>query len=145
MLYNYESEFDRNRILLRVTKDLEKKTGLFEYTSKSKRSLKQNSYMHLCIGLFAMEFGLSLEYVKLHYFKVYCNPDIFVRKHNDMLVGEVVEVRKSRDLTKEEMSLAIERFRKWSEEQGCLLPSPEDKAALNQIAADIDKLQKYGL
>ena len=145
MLYNYESEFDRERILHRVKKDLEKKTGLFEYTNHSKRSLKQNNYMHLCCGLFAMENGLSLEYVKLHYFKIHCNPDIFVSKHNDMLVGEVTEVRSSKDITKEEMTLAMERFSKWGADEGVLLPDPTDGKALQKIESDINKMRKYGL
>ena len=52
-------------------------------------------------------------------------------------------LRSSADLTKEEMSLAIDRFKKWAAEQGMYLPDPEDEALLSMIQVEMGKVRKY--
>lgn len=82
-----------------------RKAESWKLTDKSRRSLSQNAYLHAILGVLALETGNSLEVVKREIYKKKINPDLFVRVKHDPLLGEIEEVRSSRDLTKEEMSL----------------------------------------
>ena len=47
------------------------KAGRFvELKEITNRSLKQNSYLHLILSYYAIEFGYTLEYTKRHIFKI---------------------------------------------------------------------------
>lgn len=145
MLYDTTSDFDRRKLLAIVMHDVSAKSGIVEYTRKRKRSLKQNSYLHLILGCLAMEIGESLEYVKVQYFKLHCNRHLFVAKHDDDLLGSVNVLRSSKDLSQEEMSEAIDRFKKFAAENGYLLPDADDLKALQEIELQMSRCSKYGL
>lgn len=86
----------------------------------AKRSLPQNSYLHLLIGMFALETGNRLADTKDLY--KWVNRDLYYSKKK--IGGEIfVTVRSSADLDKDEMTKSIERWREWSAEQGYPLPS----------------------
>lgn len=137
MKYNLRTELDRQRLLRRV-ETLIKKEAIVELTDKSVRSLPQNAYLHLCLGVVAMETGNPLEYVKTEYYKRLVNPSLFLSTRFDQLIGKDIEVlRSSADLTTEEMTLSIDRFRKWASEQGWYIPSPEDKSILSMIEVEM--------
>ena len=74
---------------------------LREFTGRTKA---QNKYLHLILGVVAIDTGNTLAYTKEVYFKRLVNPDIFVQEVNDLYVGKVQVVRSSADLTKETMS-----------------------------------------
>lgn len=143
MTYDTANPLDAQRALERVTFLIEKKRPL-EITDKSIRSLQQNRYLHLLIGLLAIETGNTLDYVKTEYFKKECNADIFVLKGYDpFLRKETERIKSSRDVSREEMSVAIDRFRKFCAENGYPTPSPEDKAYLQMIEIDMGKMKSY--
>lgn len=103
---------------------LEEKGAVVELTRKAeRRTLPQNAYLHVLLGYFAGEYGVSLEEAKLDFFKRTCNRELFTAKSRNRR-GRVVErVRSTRDLTTAELSLAIDRFRNWSaKEAGIYLP-----------------------
>ena len=114
-----------------------------ELTDKSRRTLNQNSYLHAILGVLALETGNSLEVVKLEIFKKRVNPDLFVRTKRDPVLGDIEVVRSSRDLTKEEMSIAIDRYQKFCAENGVFLPEPGDEELLRQIEFEMGRAAKY--
>lgn len=93
------------------------------------RTISQNNYLHLILSFFSDETGYSLDDVKVNFFKRTCNADIFVRARQNKRGQEVTFLRSTSDLSKEEMSLAISRFRNWSASPpvSIYIPSPEDK------------------
>lgn len=52
-------------------------------------------------------------------------------------------LRSSKDLTKEEMSTAIDRFKRWASEQGIYIPEPEDTERLREIEVEMGRMQRW--
>lgn len=128
MVYDLNTDIDRERFKHRVNV-LYGRRALVECSErKPQRTGKQNRYLHVILGEFAMLTGNPMEYVKQEYFKRLCNPELFVRVEYDKLAKKDVEhLRSSRDIDTGEMTTAIERFRNWaSMEAGIDLPNPED-------------------
>lgn len=122
---------------------LQMKGASVELRELSGRTKAQNSYLHLILGVVAMETGNTLAYTKDIYFKRLVNPDIFVREVNDLYVGKVRTVRSSADLTVETMSNAIDKFKRWAAEQGIYIPEPEDAERLRDIELEMGRMKSY--
>lgn len=90
-----------------------------------------------------MDVGVTLEYAKREYFKKLVNKDLFIRKEQDRFSGEIEVIRSSASLTIEEMSLAIDKFKRWGAENGFYLPSPEDKERLRDIEIEMGRMRQY--
>lgn len=101
-----------------------------------KRSLNQNSYLHLLLQGFGSHFGYSLPEAKLIYKEI--NGNIYSYKKKDR-----VFYRSSADLTKEEMTNSIERFREESAKAGYPLPSATDQGWLRELENTIELNEKY--
>lgn len=142
MLYNLSNPLDRERFAARANALLQK-GSVVELTERTLRSRNQNSYLHLIIGAVAMDVGVTLEYAKREYFKKLVNKDLFIRKEQDRFSGEIEVIRSSADLTIEEMSIAIDRFKRWGAENGFYLPSPEDKDMLKYIEIEMGRMRQY--
>ena len=142
MQYDLTSDFQRKAFLSRVDLLLEKGC-LVELTEKTFRSKNQNNYLHLLIGVVAMETGNTLAYVKEWFFKRLCNKDLFVTTRNDKFAGQVEVIRSSADLTKEEMSMAIDRFKRWGAENGIYMPNSGDESLLREIAIEMGRNKAY--
>ena len=143
MLYNLDNILDRERFKRKVN-SLYESRRVVELTEKSNRTRSQNSYLHLIIGYLAIETGNSIEWVKREYFKKLCNRELFVIEKDDKYIGKSEELKSSRDLSKEEMTLAIERFRNWSSETaGIYLPSANEQLFLDNIEIELSKHKKY--
>lgn len=122
MIYNLNLDYDRERFKTRSLFLLEKRR-VVDLTEKTNRTLKQNNYLFLLLNLFAIEYGSSVEYVKQYFFKRHVNPEIFIEKKNDKILGEVEVLKSSADISKEDMITAIDRFKIWSNsEAGIFLP-----------------------
>lgn len=142
MMYNLSTPLDRERFAARANALLQK-GSVIELTEKTLRSHNQNSYLHLIIGVIAMETGVSLEYAKREYFKKLVNRDLFIRKEQDRFSGEIEVIRSSADLTIEEMRIAIDRFRMWASQNGFYIPSPEDRDRLRDIEIEMGRMRQY--
>ena len=142
MQYDLTSDFQRKAFLSRVDNLLEKGC-LVELTEKSVRTKGQNNYLHLLLGVVAMETGNTLEYCKEWYCKRLCNKDLFVTTKTDKFAGQVEVIRSSADLTKEEMSMAIDRFKRWGAENGIYMPNPGDESLLREIAIEMGRNKAY--
>lgn len=142
MKYDLTSELDRQRFIARARKLLEK-GGFVELRECTARTLSQNAYLHLLLGVVALDTGNDLQYVKTWYFKKIVNPDLFVVKKQDRLIGEVEVLRSTATLTKEETSVAIDRFKRWGNENGFYMPEPGDESLLREIEIEMGRQQQY--
>lgn len=138
MIYYLKDDYSRAKFIARFNYLMEHAT-LVELTDVTKRSTAQNSFLHACLGVVAMYVGESLEYVKQEIYKRMVNPEIYVVEKDNKALGHIVTLRSSRDLNKEEMSLSIDRFRKWAAEQGIYTPSPDDLATISRINAEMSQ------
>lgn len=142
MKFNLANKLDEMRFDAKC-EDLKRKKAYVELTDKSGRTRKQNSYEHLIIGMVAMDIGVSVDYCKEHYFKRLVNPDIFVRTVMDRYAGEITITRSTRELSIEETSMAIDRFKRWCHEQGYYLPEPTDNDRLKDIEMQMGRMEIF--
>ena len=142
MQYDLTSDFQRKAFLSRVDNLLEKGC-LVELTEKSVRTQGQNNYLHLLLGMVAMETGNTLEDVKREYFKELVNPDIFRSYRTDNRGNTIRVYRSSADVSKEEMSMAIDRFKRWGAENGIYMPQAGDESLLREIAIEMGRNKAY--
>lgn len=106
-----------------------------------KRSISQNSYLHLIFSWFGIETGYSAEEVKQEIFKKYVNPSLFYEGEIEEIKGIKIERwRSTADLDTSQMTLAIDKFRNFaSQELGIYIPEPKDLALLQEIENEISK------
>lgn len=117
--------------------ELDKKNVIVEIIRVSpKRTLNQNSYLHLIIGAFAEHFGYTLAEGKEVYKDI--NKDIYYYKKKQRFFK-----RSSADLTVEEMAKSIDRFREASAGQDFPLPLATDQKWLREIENEIERSKHY--
>ena len=133
MIYNPNKQIDVQNARTRLEWLILNKK-LFELTQKrERRSVSQNSYLHLIFSWFAMQTGYTIEEVKQELFKRHVNKQIFCDGKKDGVV-EIVKWRSTSSLDTKEMTMAIDRFRDFSsKEAGIYLPEPNDLAMLQDI------------
>ena len=142
MQYNLANQLQRQTFITRC-KALLDKGVVVDLAERTFRSRNQNSYLHLLIGVVAMETGTTVAYAKEWYFKRLCNKDLFITTKVDRYAGQVELVRSTADLTQEEMSMAIDRFKRWGSENGIYMPSPGDESLLREIAIEMGRNKAY--
>ena len=142
MVYDLSSDFQRKEFLARLD-NLMGKGAVVELTEKAFRSPNQNRYLHLLIGVVAIETGNTLEDAKKWYFKETCNPDLFHVQHRDKMGNCIDHIRSTAELTKEEMSTAIDRFKRWGAENGIYMPNPDDASLLKAIEIEMGRMKSY--
>ena len=134
MIYNLNNEYEIPKFKERVEKLVADKATVEIKKIYPKRSLAQNNYLHLLLGYFGSEYGLSIEEVKLDIFKRRCNPELFKRSHSNKKGLRVEFLRSTSELSTAEMATAIERFRNWSSAvAGIYLPSADEQEFLVHI------------
>lgn len=143
MLYDLTNPLDRDRFKRRCNA-LFTKQGIVELTEKTQRSSQQNRYLHLLLGYLAMETGNELDYVKEIFYKRAANKELFVREKDDQILGKVEYLRSSADLSKEEMTLSIDRFRNWSSQTaGIYLPTANEQEFLASIEYEMSRYKQW--
>tara|TARA_R110000822_G_scaffold14427_6_gene50801 strand:+ start:2612 stop:3049 length:438 start_codon:yes stop_codon:yes gene_type:complete len=110
----------------------------FEIKEKRERkSISSKNYLHLILGWAAINFGYTLEEMKLNIFKAEVNPEIFYQGE----VGTLVKVHRFRsisELTPQELNISISEFKKYMLEKGLYLPEPKDMALLQDIEKELN-------
>lgn len=145
MIYNPEKEMDVQRAIERF-KYFIKHNKVFELSAKKvPKTYPQLKYAHLIMGWFAWEYGETLEYIKLEYFKKLVNRQIFEYEFINRKTAEVrTEYKSLADISKEEMTLAIDRFRDYSsKEAGIYLPEPNDLVFMREIEIQLKNNEQY--
>lgn len=144
MLFDLSNPYDCERAKTRLQSLIDKHSPSVELTERKQRSDPQNRYLHVCIGIVAMETGNTLDYVKRHYFKAHCNADLFVTgRYDTRLQQNVRTLKSSRDLSTEDMTTAIERFRNWAATEGWYIPTPEEEYMIRQAEIEINRRKEY--
>ena len=107
---------------------------------KPRRSLNQNSYLHLLLGAFGAHFGYTLEEAKEVY--KHLNKEIYAYERE--VRGKQWQFwRSSADLDKEEMAKSIDTLMTWSARAGYPLPPATDQEWLRQIENEIERSGYY--
>lgn len=143
MLYDLKNPLDRDRFKRRCNA-LYEKQGMVLLEEKTQRSSQQNRYAHLIMSYLAMETGNTLDYVKEIFYKRAANKELFVREKEDEILGKVEYLRSSADLSKEEMTLSIDRFRDWSSQTaGIYLPTANEQEFLASIEYEMSRYKQW--
>lgn len=137
MLYDLTNDLDRERFMTKARHLLDKGRVVELAEKRQGRTLSQNAYHAVCISFVAQELGETYEYVNEMYYKRACNQELFLRLKVDKALGPVYYLRSSRDLSKEEMTLSIDRFRNWAaHELGIFIPSAEDRELAEKFVVE---------
>ena len=143
MLYDLRNPLDRERFKRRCNA-LYQKQGIVDLSEKTQRSSNQNRFLHLLCGYLAMETGNTLDYVKEVFYKRTANKELFLREKEDEILGKVEYLRSSADLSKEEMTLSIDRFRDWSSQTaGVYLPAANEQEFLASIEYEMSRYKQW--
>ena len=144
MIYNLKNDLDKESFKVRCNQ-LFIKGEVVELISKKPRTMKQNAYLHLIISYLGCKIGHKTEYVKEIYYKAECNSDLFLsEKFDEKLKRTVPILRSSTELTTEEMTLSIQRFRNWSSEVlGEYLPDAINKDMLLEMEREVSRYKEY--
>ena len=118
MKYDLSKYEDVQKSTLRFTKLKESKAICELKEVKASRTLKQNAYLHVCISIFAIEIGYTLEEAKTH-LKRKCS---FMRYEK---AGELF-LKHTATLYTKELTDFIEWIRNYAGQRGIEIPSPDD-------------------
>lgn len=145
MLYDLSNELQAENFKKRCNMLYNKKCIVDLSEKKPQRTLAQNRYLHAALGFFGVQFGYRVDEVKDWYFKAACNPELFVRYKVDCITGVQRKVlRSSAELTTEEMTTAIERFRNWAADvAGVYIPSPDEHRLVEQMEIEAQRAKMY--
>ena len=112
MLFDLGNEYQRTQFAGKV-KELWRTSSLIDLSVRHpNRTIKQNRYLHLIIGWWALNYGCSMEYAKRKFFKLECNKDTFLTIKTNKAGEQYYDLISTKDLTTEQMTICIERFRK---------------------------------
>ena len=141
MIYDPSIEIHRQSARERIEWLISKGKTFEVKEVRQRRSVSQNSYMHLIFSWFALQYGETERYVKQVMFKRLVNEDIFKTEYANKKTGEIrIDWRSTSDLNTKELTTAIERFRDYSsKEAGIYLPEPSDMASLNQLESELKR------
>ena len=127
MIYDLNNSLDKNKASIKFTELLES-GKVIELTAKTtKRTIKQNSYLHVAITLFAIEVGYNLDEAKTT-LKRECLSMRYIKDGSIFL-------KRTRDLDTKELTDFIEFIIEFCGVQGIYIPTPEEYI-LNQIEID---------
>lgn len=145
MLYDLDNDLHREQFKARCNKLYQKRCVVELTERKPQRTSQQNRYLHVVLGYFGSQFGMTVEEVKRDYFKTECNRDLFVETVDDPICHRPrLRLRSSASLTTEEMTLAIERFRDWaSKEAGIYIPSPDEHRLIQLMEIEVERNRQY--
>lgn len=136
MKLNLSNTYDKERAKTRLKVLIDKGAKIELTEIKGKRTIRQNSYLHVCISLFAIEFGYTLDEAKTllkrqcEFMKYSKNGQLFLKRTREMDTKELTEF--------------IEWIRNYSSQQGLYLPTSEEYLLHRfEIDKEIEQNKKY--
>jgi len=136
MIFDLSQDIDKQNAITRFKYLLDKKKKINLVVKHPKRSIAQNSYMHLLFSYFGLETGYTLEEVKQTIFKQIVNPEYFYEGEKEGLVN-IQRWKSTKDLSTKEMTDCVDRFLKYGAENGIRLPTPQDLVWLEEIEKQV--------
>ena len=128
MIYDLANNLDKNKAAYKFNKLAEDGKVINLTEKRKKRSVSQNSYLHVAITLFAVEVGYTIEEAKT-VLKRECS---FMRYEKE----DFIFLKRTRDLNAKELTEFIEFIITYAAKMFITIPSSEEYI-LNQI--DIDR------
>ena len=128
MIYDLANNLDKNKAAYKFHKLAEDGKVVNLTEKRKKRSVSQNSYLHVAITLFAVEVGYTIEEAKT-VLKRECS---FMRYEKE----DFIFLKRTRDLNAKELTEFIEFIITYAAKMFITIPSSEEYI-LNQI--DIDR------
>jgi len=143
-LYDLSKHIEQDRLKQRLIKLVEK-GALIDLKEKRNGSLSTNNYFHLIVSYFAVRYGETLEYIKVEFIKKNICKDIFITERANRHTGEMRPALRSwTDLTQEEQSLVISKFKDWSAKEAKIrLPEPDDLQYIREIQIEVDRNKQH--
>lgn len=141
MIFKTEIPIQRQQAIERFEYLIKNKKRIELIEKKPKRTINQNKYLHLLLGIFGLHFGYTLEEVKQYIFKKVVNPEIFYEGDKEYYGTKVDKWRSTADLDKGELTICIERFRNFSNDLGYYLASPQEHAELQHYENELSKYE----
>lgn len=136
MKLDLSKSFDLNRAKLYFKKLSEEGKQIELKEVRKVRTLSQNRYCHVCICLFAIEFGYSAEEAKTH-LKRECESMRYQK-------GNEVFLRRTRDMDTKELTIFIEWIRTYASKQSCYIPGADEYLAQQfEIDKEIDRNKEH--
>tara|TARA_R110000796_G_C14262809_1_gene400214 strand:+ start:35 stop:448 length:414 start_codon:yes stop_codon:yes gene_type:complete len=136
MKLDLNKPFDLNKFKAYCDKLILKRSKVELKELRDKRTVKQNSYLHVLINLYAIEFGYTKREAKT-YLKRESSQLIYIKNNVKFL-------RSTADLNGKEMTDFIDWIRTHSSVNGCYLPTPKEYIDNRfEIDKDIDKHKEY--
>ena len=127
MLLDLTKQFEINKAETKLSQLIKKGAKIELTEKKAMRSVKQNSYLHAILTIFSVEYGETIEYTKQTIFKATVNAELFIYERTNKKTGEIREDLKStKNISKDEMNIAIERFRNFASENGIYIMDAEE-------------------
>lgn len=136
MKLDLSKQFDINKARTYLEKLIKDQSKCDLSKPRESRSLSQNSYLHVCITLYAIEFGYSLMEAKT-LLKRECD---FMRyeKHN------VTFLKETKKMDSKELTDFIEWIRNYSSLNGCYIPTSSEYLENKfNIDKEIDSYKSY--
>lgn len=136
MKLDLSKPIDQSKSVTYLTKLIESEKQIELKEIRKVRTLKQNSYLHVIITLYAIEFGLTLEEAKTD-LKRECNFMRYEKNNN-------IYLKSTAKLNTKELTEFIEWVRNYSSLNGCYLPTSEEYLEQKfNIDKDIDYNKQY--
>ena len=131
MLYDFKKDFDIEMYKKRSKELIDKKAIIELKEKRSKRTLSQNSYLHVCISLFSIETGYTLDEMKTHLkrkctFMRYKKETIDRLKKKGITEDQEIFLKKSSHLDTKGLTDWIDWIRNYAGQKGVDIPSPDD-------------------
>ena len=118
MKYDLTTKSDITAFKFKVDYLIEKQKKVNLTAIREARSVKQNSYVHVAITLFAIEYGYTLNEAKT-LLKRECTFMYYEKNH-------MMFLKSTADLNSKEMTDFIEFIRNYAGQQGLYIPSPTE-------------------
>jgi len=118
MKLDLSKEFDVNKAKVYFNKLLSNNKKIELKEIQLNRTVTQNAYLHVCIALFAIEFGYTIDEAKT-LLKRECN-FMFYEKNN------VLFLKLTRNMLTGELTKFIEWIRNYSSNEGCYIPTADE-------------------
>lgn len=136
MKLDLKKQFDLNKAITRFKLLCDKKAKIELTEVRSKRTVRQNSYLHVCISLFAIEVGNNLDEMKTD-LKRECEFMRYEKNGNSYL-------KRTRDMDTKELTEFIEWIRTFAGKQGLYIPSSEEYIMNRfEIDREIEQHKQY--
>ena len=117
MKYNTSDIYER-KVLFENLRKLIKSGCIVELKQvRKRRSIDQNSYLHVCITLYAIHFGYTIDEAKT-LLKRLCNFMVYEKNGQKFL-------KRTRDLDTKEMTTFIDFIRTHASIEGCHIPTSD--------------------